>query len=167
MIFAQIPANKAVFIDANIFIYFFTPDPVFGPECKMLMDRLSMYQDFFAFTSTHVLSEVSHQMMILEASQLFGWPLTGITGRLQKHQSEIQKLSRFRQAIDEIPRLGIEVLPIERHILPLAASLAQLNGLLTNDAITAAVMQDQSITHIASHDTDFDRVPGLMRYAPV
>jgi hypothetical protein len=26
MIFAQIPINKAVFIDANIFIYFFTPD---------------------------------------------------------------------------------------------------------------------------------------------
>lgn len=167
MIFAQIPANKAVFIDANIFIYFFTPDPVFGPECKMVMDRLSMYQDFFAFTSTHVLSEVSHQLMILEASQLFGWSLKGITGRLQKHPAEIQKLSRFRQAIDEIPRLSIEVLPIERHILPLAASLAQLHGLLTNDAITAAIMQDQAIVHIASHDSDFDRVPGLTRYAPV
>ncbi len=33
MIFAQIPANAAVFIDANIFIYYFTPDPGFGPEC--------------------------------------------------------------------------------------------------------------------------------------
>lgn len=167
MIFAQIPINKAVFIDANIFIYFFTPDPIFGPECKLLMDRLSIYQDFVAFTSTHVLSEVSHQLMILEASQVFGWPLAGITGRLQKHPAEIQKLSRFRQAIDEIPRLGIEVLPIERHILPLAVSLAQLHGLLTNDAITAAVMQDQAMVHIASHDNDFDRVPGITRYAPV
>ena len=167
MIFAQIPINKWVFIDANIFIYFFTPDPGFGPECKMLMDRINIYQDFFAYTAPHILSEVSHQLMILEASQLFGWSLAGITKRLQKHPAEIQKLSRFRQAIDEIPRLGIEVLPIERHILPLAASLAQLHGLLTNDAITAAVMQDQAIVHIASHDSDFDRVSGLTRYAPV
>jgi predicted nucleic acid-binding protein len=93
--------------------------------------------------------------------------LAGITRRWQKHPAEIQKLSRFRQAIDEVPRLGIEVLPVERHILPLAASLAQLHGLLTNDAITAATLQDQAIVHLASHDSDFDRVPGLTRYAPV
>ena len=167
MKFIQIPANTSVFIDANIFIYYFTPDPIFGPECQVLMEQISKYQDFSAFTSTHVLSEVSHQLMVLEAAQLLGWPLAGITGRLQKHPAEIQRLSRFRQAIDEVPRLGIEVLPVERHILPLAASLAQLHGLLTNDAITAAIMQDQAIVHLASHDTDFDRVPGLTRYAPM
>ncbi|MGH7170896.1 MAG: type II toxin-antitoxin system VapC family toxin [Gemmataceae bacterium] len=166
MTFSHIPANVSVFLDANILIYYFTPDPIFGPECQVLMERISKYQDFFAFTSTHILSEVSHHLMILEAAQLFRWPLAGITGRLQKHPAEIQKLSRFRQAIDEVPRLGIEVLPVERHIPPLAASLAQLHGLLTNDSLTAAVMQDQAIIHLASHDTDFDRVPGLMRYAP-
>jgi predicted nucleic acid-binding protein len=167
MTFSNIPARAAVFIDANIFIYYFTPDPVLGPQCRTLMERISKFQDFFAFTSTHILSEVSHQLMILEAVQLFAWPLAGITQRLQKHPSEIQKLTRFRQAIDEVPRLGIEVLPVERHLLPLAASLSQLHGLLTNDAITAAAMQDQAIVHLASHDTDFDRVPGLTRYAPV
>ncbi|HEV3447987.1 MAG TPA: hypothetical protein VG099_25335 [Gemmataceae bacterium] len=41
--------------------YYFTPDPTFGPECQLLMDRLSKYQDFYAYTSTHVLSEVAHQ----------------------------------------------------------------------------------------------------------
>jgi predicted nucleic acid-binding protein len=166
MTFNQIPGHTAVFIDANIFIYYFTPDPVFGPECQILMERIVKYQDFFAFTSTHILGEVSHQLMVLEAVQQFGWPLAGCTQRLQKHPSEIQKLSRFRRAIDEVPRLGIEVLPLERHLMPLAASLSQLHGLLTNDAITVATMQDESITHIASHDADFDRVPGLKRYAP-
>jgi predicted nucleic acid-binding protein len=166
MTFDQIPANAAVMIDANIFIYFFTPHAVFGPPCKLLMDRLTNYQDFFAYTSTHLVSEVSHQLMALEASQLFGWPLRGITRRLGQHPAEIKKLTRFRQAIDEIPRLGIEVLPVERHLLPMAASLSQLHGLLTNDAITLAAMQNETIIHIASNDTDFDRVPGLTRYAP-
>jgi hypothetical protein len=60
------------------------------------MEWISKYQDFFAFTSTHILSEVSHQLMILEAAQLFGWSMAGITRRLQKHPAEIKKLSRFR-----------------------------------------------------------------------
>ncbi|HEV3447988.1 MAG TPA: hypothetical protein VG099_25340 [Gemmataceae bacterium] len=81
--------------------------------------------------------------MVLEAAQVLGWPLAGITHRLRKHPAEVQKLSRFRQAIDEVPRLGIEVLSIERHISPLAASLSQLQGLLTNDALILATMQDQ------------------------
>jgi predicted nucleic acid-binding protein len=157
MTFNKIPGHVHLFIDANILIYYFTPHPTFGPEC---------HQDVFAFTSTHVLSEVSHQLMILEAVQLFGWRLAGCTARLQKHLDEVKKLSRFRQAIDEVPRLGIEVLPIERHLMPLATPLSQLHGLLTNDAITVAAMQDQSIIHIASHDADFDRVPGLHRYQP-
>ena len=104
--------------------------------------------------------------MIFEAAQAFGWPMAGITARLQKHPAEIGKLSRFRQAIDEVPRLGIEVLPVDRHLPPLAATLSQLHGLLTNDAFTAAVMQDQAIVHLASNDGDFDRVPGITRYAP-
>jgi predicted nucleic acid-binding protein len=62
MIFAQIPANAALFIDANIFIYHFTPHPKLGPECQQLFQRLTKYQDFSAFTSTHILSEVAHQL---------------------------------------------------------------------------------------------------------
>ena len=104
--------------------------------------------------------------MVMEAHVHLGWPLAGITRRLNAHPAEVQKLTRFRQAIDDIPRLGVEVLPVDRHLLPLAASLSQLHGLLTNDAVTLACMVDQRIVHIASNDTDFDRVPGLTRYAP-
>jgi predicted nucleic acid-binding protein len=167
MTFAQIPGNAAVFIDANILVYYFTPDPTFGRECQLLMDRVSKYQDFTAYTSTHVLSEMAHQLMVLEAVQQFGWPLAGITRRLQRHPAEVQKLTRFRRAIDEVPRLGIDVVPLERHLPAMAAAISQLHGLLTNDALIVATMQDQAITHLASHDTDFDRVPGLTRYAPV
>src|SRR5581483_9936133 len=106
--------------------------------------------------STHVLSELAHQLMLLEAGQVFGWPMAGITRRLRKHPAEVQKLSAFRQAIDEVPRLGVEVLSVERHVPPLAAALSQLHGLLTNDAYILATMQDQRITHLVSHDTDFD-----------
>ena len=39
-------------------------------------------------------------------------------------------------------------------------------GLLSNDALIVAVMQANGLTRLASHDADFDRVPGLTRYAP-
>jgi predicted nucleic acid-binding protein len=167
MTFDQIPANAAVFIDANILVYYFAPNAVFGHACQLLMDQINKYQDFMAYTSTLVLSELAHQLMILEAAQQFGWPLAGIRRRIQRHPAEVQKLTRFRQAIDEVPQLGIEVLPLDRHIPPIAARLSQLHGLLTNDALIVATMQDQSIVHIASHDTDFDRVPGITSYGPV
>jgi len=33
--------------------------------------------------------------------------------------------------------------------------------------LVVAVMRDHGLTHLASHDADFDRVPGITRYGPV
>jgi predicted nucleic acid-binding protein len=38
---------------------------------------------------------------------------------------------------------------------------------LTNDALIVVVMHDNGLTTLASLDADFDRVPGITRYAPV
>jgi predicted nucleic acid-binding protein len=46
-----------------------------------------------------------------------------------------------------------------------AAIISQQYGLLTNDALSLAVMQADGLTKIASADADFERVPGLTRYA--
>ena len=34
------------------------------------------------------------------------------------------------------------------------------------DALAVAVMRGHGLTLLASHDADFDRVPGITRYAP-
>lgn len=47
-----------------------------------------------------------------------------------------------------------------------AAQISQQTGLLSSDALVVAVMQEHGLTNLASHDADFDRVPGLTRYAP-
>ena len=38
--------------------------------------------------------------------------------------------------------------------------------MLTNDALIVALMQANGLTSLASNDPDFDRVPGITRYAP-
>jgi predicted nucleic acid-binding protein len=37
---------------------------------------------------------------------------------------------------------------------------------MSNDTLTIAVMQANGLANLASHDADFDRVPGLKRYGP-
>jgi predicted nucleic acid-binding protein len=85
---------------------------------------------------------------------------------LRRHPAEVQTLEHFRQCIDDIPRLGIQVLPVEFHHLTVATGISQQTGLLTSDALIVAVMQHEALTHLASADMDFDRVPGLTRYGP-
>jgi len=45
--------------------------------------------------------------------------------------------------------------------------ISRQTGLLTNDALVVSTMQANGLTHLASNDADFDRVPGITRYAPV
>jgi predicted nucleic acid-binding protein len=48
----------------------------------------------------------------------------------------------------------------------LAAEVSQQTGLLHHDALVVAAMRVHGLTHLASADPDFDRVPGLTRSAP-
>jgi predicted nucleic acid-binding protein len=166
MTFADLGAGDAVFVDANTLTYHFQPHPVWGPPCTDLLLRIEN-QELAGFTSTSVLSEVSHRLMTVQASALFGWPFAGIGNRLRTHPAEVQKLTAFRQAIDRILQSNLRVLTIAPPLLATAAALSQQIGLLTNDGLIVAVMQANGLTRLASNDADFDRVPGLTRYAPV
>ena len=45
--------------------------------------------------------------------------------------------------------------------------MSQQHGLLSNDALVLAMMQESGLSQLASHDTDFDRVQSITRFAPV
>ncbi len=166
MTFADLPNGASVFVDGNTLVYHFQPHPVFGAACTDLLERIE-HQEVTGYTSTHVLSEMAHRLMTLEACAAFGWPYAGIAQRLQKHPAQVQTLSRFRQAIAEVFRYGLRVLTIAPDLIDGAALISQQTGLLSNDALIVAVMRANGLTNLASHDADFDRVPGLTRYAPV
>ena len=165
MTFDDLVAGDQVFVDANTLTYHFQPHPVWGPACTQLLQRIKN-QELVGFTSTHVVAEAAHRLMTLEANTLLGWPIPGIGNRLRTHPTEVQKLALFRQAIDGMVQGDLQILIITPPMLTAAAVLCQQIGLLTNDGLIVAVMQANGLTKLASHDTDFDRVPGLMRHAP-
>lgn len=165
MTFADLPAASGVFLDANTLIYHFALDPQLGPACTDLLVRIKK-QELDGFTSTHVVSEVAHRLMTIEAVKSFGWPTVGVVARLQKHPAEVMKLTAFRTAIQEIPNFGLQLLTVAPDLVDAAAAVSQQTGLLSNDALIVAIMQRHGLTNLASHDDDFDRVPGLTRFAP-
>jgi predicted nucleic acid-binding protein len=165
MTFPDIAAGASVFLDANSFIYHFIAHPVLGPACTTLLERIEN-KEIQAFTSSHVLSEMAHRLMTIEAQQVFGWPPAGMANRLKRHPTEVQQLSRYRQAIDEVRAIGIQVLPIEGSDISLSADVTGQFGLLSNDALIVVVMRRYGLVLLASNDADFDRVPGISRYAP-
>jgi predicted nucleic acid-binding protein len=166
MTFADLLAGDPVFVDANTLVYHFQPHPVLGSVCSALIKRLEL-REVAGFTSSHVVAEVAHRLMTLEAMKRFGWPAPGIVPRLRKHPGEVQKLTDFRQAIEKIPLLHFRILDVTQAFIEKATEISQQTGLLTNDAVIVAVMRAHGLTKLASHDADFDRVPGLTRYAPV
>jgi len=165
MTFEDIPAGSAVFVDSNTFLYYFGNDPVFGPPCAQLFLRIEN-RDLLGFTSSHVLAEISHRMMTIEARILFGWPFSGMAHRLKTHPSEVQRLARYRQSLDEISLIGIQILAVTGRLVSLAADSSRQYGLLANDALVISVMKDHGLSQLASNDADFDRVPGINRFAP-
>jgi predicted nucleic acid-binding protein len=101
----------------------------------------------------------------IEAGKLFGWPAQGIANRLRRHPAEVQKLSQYRQAIDDLSQIGLKILDGTGRLVSLAADVSGQFGLLSNDALIVSTMRDLGLTNLASNDADFDRVPGLTRYA--
>ena len=165
MIFTDIPAGAVVFLDANVLVYHFAPDPVLGPACRDLLVRIKR-QEVDGCTSTHILSEVAHRLMTIEAMKSFRWPVAGIAQRLRTHPDAVQKLTAFRQAIQEVLQFGVRVLTVPTELIDTASAVSQQTGLLSNDALVVAVMQHYGVQDLASHDADFDRVTGITRFAP-
>lgn len=165
MTFLDIPAGSNVFVDSNILVYHFGPHPVLQAPCQHLLERISR-SEIAGVTSSAVLSDVAHRLMTFEAAGKYGWPMTGIANRLKQRPAELQTLTSFRMSVQEVPNFGFQVLSVGlSHVLS-AAALSQQHGLLSGDALVVAVMQAHGLTLLASHDADFDRMPGLTRYTP-
>jgi predicted nucleic acid-binding protein len=166
MTFNDIPAGATVFLDANTLIYHFPNHPRYGAVCTSLVERIEQ-KEIQGFTSTDCLADLAHRLMTIEAMGHFNWPATGLAARLRKHHAEIPRLSLYKQATARVTQLGINVLPITEPLVVAATDFSSQYGLLTGDALIIAVMRHHGLTQLASLDDDFDRVPGVTRFALV
>jgi predicted nucleic acid-binding protein len=165
MAFDGISHGSRIFVDTNVLVYHFTAHAQYGQACSDLLDRIE-HGLIDGFTSAHMVGEMAHRMMTIEASQSLGWPFQGIAYRLRQNPDQVRQLAQFQTAVDALLASRLQVLPITAHLIAAAAAISRQTGLLSNDALVVAAMQAHALNQLASNDADFDRVPGITRYAP-
>jgi predicted nucleic acid-binding protein len=124
-------------------------------------------QELAGHTSAAILSETAHRLMTIEARARHGWTSGKVLQRLKQNPHIVQSLSNGGAAVASIIGSRVQILPVDSALVAAAASVSRQTGWLSNDALMVALMQAHGLTKLASHDADFDRVPGLTRYAPV
>jgi predicted nucleic acid-binding protein len=83
-----LPAGATVFLDASVLIHHFEPNAAFGAAATVFLERIEN-QELNGVTATHVVSEVAHRLMTIEAMQAFGWKSAGIALRLRNRGTEL------------------------------------------------------------------------------
>jgi predicted nucleic acid-binding protein len=111
MTFDDLPSGAVVFIDANCLVYAATSDPTFGAACERLLDRIEN-KLLQGCTSAHVLGDLSHRLMTIEAALTFNRPMTGIANWLRRHPAEVQQLIQYRRSLDDLQAIPLPILPV-------------------------------------------------------
>jgi predicted nucleic acid-binding protein len=62
--------------------------------------------------------------------------------------------------------MKIEIAPLTAATLEASATVRTVTGLLTNDSLLVAAMQELGLQKLATLDQDFSRVSGLLVYQP-
>ena len=165
MTFSEIPPRTKLYIDANIFVYASNGASGASRECIELLERCGR-RDLDAFTGTHVLLEVAHRLMMIEAVDKGLVTPGNVPRKLRRRPELASQLNDHSEAIRTILNTGIAILQVDPDILELSANLRSQTGFLVNDSISLAMMQRRRITAIATNDRDFQRLNWLEVHLP-
>ena len=150
MTFADLVAGDHVFLDANTLVYHFGPHPTLGAACNQLVQRIEN-RELSGSTSTHVLGEVAHRLMLFEASEL---------ARLVLDRRERSSAEEARNGSGPVPvscggrsvlQSRVPVLSIAPALIAAATAVSQQTGLLSSDALMA-IMRASGLTKLAGAD---------------
>ena len=104
--------------------------------------------------------------MILEAIRTHRLLPHAAVKKLKENPALVQQLSHYKVVTETVPAFNVAVEVITPTHLRTAQGFSGTHGLLTNDSLTAAVMQSLALTDLASNDPDFSLVPALTVWQP-
>jgi len=158
----EMPSQTKVFIDSNIFIYHFLD---VSESCTNFLERAET-EDIDAYTSTIVLAEVMHRLMIAEAVEKYDVEPRGTVRFLKENPEVIPTLEKCENAIEKIPQFGINILPSSTEAIFQSRELRRRYLLMTNDSLNLYVMKCSHLSDIATNDGDFERVEDIQVWKP-
>ena len=159
------PDGGRLFVDANVFLYHCWDQSPQSPICSRLFARIELGL-VRGVTSTTVLTEVTHRLLIAEAIARYPESTRHPVRFLKRHPVLVRTLSRTQLIVERLTHLPFQVISLTPALWHRAALLSQELGLLMNDAITVACLRRLRLRHLASADRDFRRVPRLTCWTP-
>jgi predicted nucleic acid-binding protein len=158
----QVGSGEAVLIDANIVLYAIQEA---SSQCKRLLSRCAA-EEVRGILPVHVLAEVTHRLMLAEAQDYRWIKGANPARRLAAQPERIKSLTRYESLVRDLMGIGLLLEPVHREDILTALAISRQAGLLTNDALLAAVGQRLRVLAVASADRQFSRVQGLILYSP-
>ena len=131
----------------------------------MIHKNIGIYEN--GITSTFVVQEATHRMMMLEAAQV----LAGIQRRdlvkyLKSHPELVKELPAHRSIPDKVSSFNLKIVSPDITTLARSQEIKKEYGLLSNDALLVYIMKDTGLTNLASNDSDFERLDFIRLYRP-
>ena len=161
MFLDEVPDGTKIFVDSNIFIYHFLG---ISESCTSFLSRAES-QDVIAYTSTTVLAEVLHRLMIAEVVGRYNLKPKDALEFLKKAET-IPSLEKAENALKEIPQFNVKLLHLPEEAVFQSAELRRKYSLLTNDSLNLYSMLSNHLSDIATNDSDFERVRDIRVWKP-
>jgi predicted nucleic acid-binding protein len=154
--------GQVVLIDANIVLYAVRRA---SGQCTTLLRRVAN-RDIVGAIPVIQWAEIMHRLMVAEARDHAWISGPNPASQLASQPHRIRALRRYAEAMRDLMASGIQVELVERDDLLSALHLQKQWGLMTNDALLAAVAERMRVVAVASADRRLAEVDFLRVYAP-
>jgi predicted nucleic acid-binding protein len=165
MIFADIEDGCHIFVDANILVYHFSRKSRFNAASTTFLERIER-REIVGVTSTAVVQEATHRLMIMEAVAIVDDNVKNIVKYLKVNPNIVKKLVKHRAIPEKIASFNLEIVSPDMGAIIRSQDMKRRYGLLSNDSLALQIMEDMQIKNIASNDADFEMVNFIKLYKP-
>ncbi|MGC1120453.1 MAG: type II toxin-antitoxin system VapC family toxin [Candidatus Methanofastidiosia archaeon] len=157
-------SGDRIFIDSNIFIYASSKNHSLKPVCEdFLLDIENGETN--GFINGRIVDEVFHKLTIIEISNKFRINSRDALAYIKANPDVLKEFKNPRSIVEDILALErVKFLDINRKTV--FQALKYSNALLFSDAIHASCCRIHNITHIATNDSDFERIAFLNIWKP-
>ena len=159
---SEIPNGTKVLVDTNVLIYAVTGASL---QCLELLLRCRANL-IRGYITAVIVDELIHRLMVAEAIQegLIRTPRQ--VRQLKRNVGALKSLSLYREQVEFVLSMGLEILPITEGTVRRALDLQARYGLLAGDSLSVASATENAVADVASNDEDLGRVEGLRLWRP-
>jgi len=163
-------SDERIFVDANIFTFHHLDDPGYGESSTEFLQGIED-SEINGVTSNFVLDEVVYVILIEKGCEILdvdrAWKVREeIKGDKKFAKRCYEPVSIFIDYVNSLRLLGLTIIDVKENNINDLVKFAVQYQLLPRDAIIVSLMKHHNIKHIATNDSDFERVDFLTVWKP-